>query len=78
MKKSIFALMIASVFAFSFMFVSCKKADEPKKDEAATEEVKDEAAAKADEKAGEKKGPGIVEKAIDAGAAAAKKNNPLK
>jgi hypothetical protein len=58
MKKSIFTLLVASIFALSFMVVGCKKAEEAKpEEEAAVEQPADEAA---------KTGEAIKEQAKDA------------
>jgi hypothetical protein len=69
MKKSIFALTIASIFAISFMFVSCKKAEEAKPEEEAVTEQPAGEPAKAEEKAGEAKDAAkdIVKKAVNKG-----------
>jgi len=71
MKKSIFTIVIASIFAISFMLVGCKKAEEAKPDEAAVEAPAADEAAKAGDQAKEaakdvvKK---VVDKGVDAGA----------
>ncbi len=74
MKKSIFALVIASIFAFTLGFVGCKKADEAKPEEQveeAAEQVKDDAVKAGEEVKGAAEG--IVKKAVDTGKTEAKK-----
>ena len=64
MKKSIFALMVATIFAFSFMLVSCKKAEEAKPEEEAvtTEQPAGEAKTEAKDAAKD-----VLKKAVDKG-----------
>ena len=65
MKKSIFALMVATIFAFSFMLVSCKKAEEAKpEEEAVTTEQPAGEAAKTETKDAAKD---VLKKAVDKG-----------
>ena len=71
MKKSIFTLVIASIFAFSFMLVGCKKDEEAKPEEAAVEAPAADEAAKAGEQAKDVAKDVIkqaVDKGVDAGA----------
>jgi hypothetical protein len=69
MKKSIFALMVATIFAFSFMFVSCKKAEEAKPEEEAvtTEQPAGEAAKTEAKDAAKDAAKDVIKKAVDKG-----------